>query len=111
MKSSIRGAIDFAIADVAAVLEAQDGICQEARIVVSSVGPAVVRAVEAEELLKEKRIDRDLIEEAAKAAVRATPLISGAFCSIYYRRKMIYVLTKRALKQAMGMEREDRATP
>lgn len=102
-KHSIRRAIDFAVADAAAVFTREDRVCKEVRIVISSVGPAVVRVREAEEILKGKEINDEVLEEAATAAVKGVRLVSGAFNSVYYRRKIIHVLTKRVVKQAMGI--------
>ncbi len=99
-KQSIRGAIEFGVADVACVITGND-ICADARIVISSVGPAVVRAKEAEELLKGKTLTNQLLEEVGKAAVKGVRLVSGAQHSVYYRRKIIDVLTKRVVQQAL----------
>ena len=103
MKQSLRGAVDFAVADVAAVITMEDSLCKEARIVIGSVGPAVVRAREAEEILKGKKMTDEVLDEAGKAAVKGVHLVSGAQSSVYYRRKIIHALTKRAIKQAVGI--------
>jgi CO/xanthine dehydrogenase FAD-binding subunit len=99
-KQSIRGAIEFGVADVACVITG-NGICTDARIVISSVGPAVVRAKEAEELLKGKALTAGLLEATGKAAVKGVRLVSGAQHSVYYRRKIIEALTKRVVQQAL----------
>jgi len=101
LKHALRGAIDFAIADSAAVVSMKDSVCEDVRIVISSVGPAVVRAREAEEILKGKEINSESLDEAGKAAVKGVRLVSGAQSSVYYRRKIIEVLTKRVLQRAM----------
>lgn len=98
-KHSIRAALEFAAADVACVVTG-NGTCTDARIVIGSVGPAVVRAREAEELLKGKALTPDLLEEVGKAAVKGVRLVSGAQHSVYYRRKIIDALTKRVVRQA-----------
>ena len=98
-KHSIRSALEFAVADVACVTSG-NGTCTDARIVIGSVGPAVVRAKEAEELLKGHALNPELLEEVGKAAVKAVRLVSGAQHSVYYRRKIIDALTKRVVQQA-----------
>jgi CO/xanthine dehydrogenase FAD-binding subunit len=81
----------------------KNGVCKEAKIVISSVGPAVVRAREAEEILKGKEIREEVLEEAGKAAVKEVRLVSGAQSSIYYRRKIIHAITKQVVRQAIGL--------
>lgn len=103
LKHSIRGAIDFALADVSVVVIMEDSVCKDARIVISSIGPMVVRAIEAEETLKGKAITDEVLEEAGRAAVKGVRLVSGVQSSVYYRRKIIHALTKRAIKQAAGV--------
>jgi 4-hydroxybenzoyl-CoA reductase beta subunit len=98
-KHSIRAALEFAVADVACVVTG-NGTCEDARIVIGSVGPRVVRANEAEELLKGKALTADLLNEVGKAAVKGVRLVSGAQHSVYYRRKIIEALTKRVVLQA-----------
>jgi carbon-monoxide dehydrogenase medium subunit len=102
-KHSLRGSIDFGVADVAAVVTMGGGALKDARIVIGSVGPAVVRVREAEEILKGKRIDDEVLEEVGKTAVRGVRLVSGAQSSVYYRRKIIHVITKQVVRQAMGL--------
>lgn len=103
IKHRIRGTLDFAIANAATVVTKEDKICKDARIAISSVGPAAVRVREAEEILKGKEINDEVLEEAGKAAVKGVPLVSGVYSSVYHRRKMIKVLTKRVVIEAMGV--------
>jgi len=70
VKHSIRGAIDFGIADVAAVVIRKDRVCREAKIAISSAGPAVVRAREAEEILKGRRFETTCWRRQAKPRSR-----------------------------------------
>jgi 4-hydroxybenzoyl-CoA reductase beta subunit len=103
LKHSIRGALDFALADVSAIVTMEDSVCKDARIVISSIGPMVVRAIEAEETLKGRAITDKVLEEAGLAAVKGARLVSGIQSSVYYRRKIIHALTKRAIRQAAGI--------
>ncbi len=102
-KYSMRGSIDFGVVDVAAVVSMGGGVSKDARIAIGSVGPAVVRVREAEELLQEKKIDDEVLEEVGKTAVKGVRLVSGAQSSVYFRRKIIQVLTKRVVRQAAGI--------
>jgi xanthine dehydrogenase YagS FAD-binding subunit len=67
---------DFALASIAAVLQLQNGIVKDARIVLGGIATLPFRERVVEELLKEKgKLDQDLIyEAAAKALSGAKPL-------------------------------------
>jgi len=69
----------------------------ETRIVLGAVAPTPLRARQAEELLRGKRLTEDLIAEAAQAAVAESRPISNVRASAEYRREMVGVLTRRAL--------------
>jgi len=71
----------------------------ETRIVLGAVAPTPLRARQAEELLRGKRLTEDLIAEAAQAAVAESRPISNVRASAEYRREMVGVLTRRALEQ------------
>jgi carbon-monoxide dehydrogenase medium subunit len=96
---------DLAIVGVAALLEINNGSCRDARIALGGVGPVAFRAVEAEKLLREKPLSDEIIEEAAAAAAAMADPISDAHASAAYRRKMVRVFVKRAIKQAVGESR------
>jgi len=75
MKFTLREPIDFAIVSVASVIQKKNGMCSDARIVLGGVGPAPVRAVEAEAIMKGRPLDDNTASEAAQAAlVAARPL-------------------------------------
>ena len=79
LRYSLRGAPDFAIAGVAVVLTASDGVCEDAKIGLLGVDRTPFRARRAEELLKGKEIGDDLIAEAAQAAAKATHPLGDIF--------------------------------
>ena len=101
IKHSIRGAIDFALADAAAVVTMENSRCKDARIVIGSIGPAIVRATKAEEVLKGNELGDKVFEEVGEVAAKDVRLVSGAYCSVYYRRQVIKVLAKRVVRQAV----------
>ena len=72
-----------------------DNLCQEIRISLGSVAPTAVRARQAEGLLRGKKIENRLIEQAAWAAVEETSPRSRAD----YRRQMTGVLVRRAINE------------
>jgi len=69
----------------------------ETRIVLGAVAPTPIRARQAEDLLRGKRLTDELIDKAAQAAVAAARPISNVRASAEYRREMVGVLTRRAL--------------
>ena len=93
LKYTLRKPVDFAIASVAAVVTLQDGICKDARIVLGAVAPTPMRAVDSEKCLKGKIASEEIIEAAARAAVKdAKPMRMNA-----YKVEITRVLVKRAL--------------
>jgi carbon-monoxide dehydrogenase medium subunit len=71
----------------------------ETRIVLGAVAPTPIRARQAEDLLRGKRLTDELIDKAVQAAVAASRPISNVRASAEYRREMVGVLTRRALEQ------------
>ncbi len=71
---------------------------KEYKIAFCAVAPKPVRAFEAEEYLKGKELTDDVLEEAAKLAIKAISPISDIRASKEYRLYVSGVLVKRALK-------------
>ena len=74
---------------------------EDARIVLASAAPTVMRARDAEDCLKGRKIDDQALAEAgvlAAAASRPRDSIRG---SAEYRKNLVEVLTKRALRKAI----------
>jgi xanthine dehydrogenase YagS FAD-binding subunit len=93
LKFTLRKPVDFAIVSVAAVITVSDGLCVDARLVLGAVGPAPVRALNAEEVLKGKQISEATAEEAAAVAVAgAKPLKMNG-----YKIDIAKSLVKRAI--------------
>jgi NADPH-dependent glutamate synthase beta subunit-like oxidoreductase len=93
LKHRVREAVDFAIVSVASVITEKDGKCEGARIVLGAVAPMPFRAVEAEQVIKGKPMDRSNAEAAAEAAVAgAVPLSKNA-----YKVAITKTLVKRSL--------------
>jgi CO/xanthine dehydrogenase FAD-binding subunit len=102
LKLSPRRAMDLAIVGVAAVVIPQDGICQDIRLALGAVAPTPIRTKEAEEMLKGQKLDDSSIAKAAKTAAGEAKPIDDHRASAEYRRDMVEVLVKRAIKQAIG---------
>lgn len=112
-KHSLRKAMDLAIIGVAVKigLSEGNGKCSDVRIVLGAVAPTPVRATRAEEVLSGRQINEELIERASvEAASECTP-ISDVRGSVEYRKEMVKVFTRRAVKGAVRMiESSDEAT-
>jgi CO/xanthine dehydrogenase FAD-binding subunit len=102
LKLSPRRAMDLAIVGVAAVVTAQDGVCKDIRIALGAVAPTPTRAEKAEAILKGQKLNDNLIGKAAKAAAAQAKPIDDHRASAEYRRDMVEVLVRRAIKQAIG---------
>jgi NADPH-dependent glutamate synthase beta subunit-like oxidoreductase len=74
-KFTLRAPVDFALVSVGALIDAENGLCKDARIVLGALGPAPIRATAAEKLLKGQKIDGEAAARAADAALaEARPL-------------------------------------
>jgi len=102
LKHSLR-ASNFAIAGVAVVLtlESSGGTCNDAKIVLIGVGRTPIRASKAEGMIKGKRIEDNLVEQAARTASGEAHPITDIHGSATYRRRMVSTLVKRAMWQAL----------
>ncbi|MGH8740792.1 MAG: FAD binding domain-containing protein [Burkholderiales bacterium] len=96
IKHGRRKAMELATVGVAVSLSRDD-----VRIVLGAVAPTPIRARRAEQILRGKRIDATMIERAAQAAADEARPISNVRASAEYRREMVGVLVRRALRQAL----------
>ena len=105
IKFKERQKMDIAFVSVAAAidLEPGDGMIKEAKIALGAVAPTPIRAPRAEAALRGQRMTDDLLEEAAQAAAEAARPITDVRASAEYRKEMVGVLTKRAVRQAAAL--------
>jgi 4-hydroxybenzoyl-CoA reductase subunit beta len=98
-----RDSIDFPILGVAAAVRtAKDGTVDKARIVLTAVESAPVVAADAEALLVGRKLDDDVIEEAAALAYRPAKPLDNTDLTHAYRKKMAKVEVVRALRELRG---------
>ena len=102
IKYTTRGGEELALIGVAALLtlSAGDGTCTEAKVALGAVAPTPIRARRAEGVLKGKKIDQELIEKAALTASNESSPIDDIRGSAEYRREMLKVFTRDAIRQA-----------
>jgi aerobic carbon-monoxide dehydrogenase medium subunit len=91
---------DFAIVAVAASVDREDGVCRDARVVLGGVAGTVQRATGAEAALIGSSLDPAAIEAAAHEAAAGTDPPGDIHGSAEYRRRLVRVLTERALGEA-----------
>lgn len=100
LKYAIRP-LDFSIVGAGArVTLAADGTCAEARIGLNGAGPTPLRARRAEAALRGTRLDDAAVAEAARLAAEESDPVPDLDGSAEYKRKMVEVFVRRALRQA-----------
>ena len=100
-KFALRKAGALAVVGVAAAVQVENDIIKDVRIALGAVAPKPMRAVMAEEFLKGKLITDELLEEAGRIASTECKPISDFRASEEYRRDLVRVYVKRALKRAI----------
>jgi 4-hydroxybenzoyl-CoA reductase subunit beta len=99
-----RGSIDFPVLGVGATLAmSDDGVVDDAHVVLGAVGSSPIVAAKARDALRGKRLDAESIAAAAKAARSlATPLDNTDF-AMQWRAKMVEVYVDGALRELGGL--------
>src|SRR5437899_8749887 len=100
LKLRRRGSIDFPIAGAAVALELDGDIVSGCRIVLSAVASYPLEAPAAEAFLKGKRLDPEVVREAAELAARPAKPLDNADLSHFWRKRMVRVVVEQALAQA-----------
>jgi CO/xanthine dehydrogenase FAD-binding subunit len=102
-KLGLRQADAISVVSVAATVERDEaGLCREARIALGAVAPTPIRARRAEELLHGQQLTPELLVEAGRVAAGEVRPIDDLRGSAGYRRRMVEVLVRRALSQAIS---------
>ncbi len=101
-----RTVVDIALAGAAASITADDGgTIVQARVALGAVAPVPIRSRSSEEVLIGRRlseVDNDALIECGRLASLVASPISDLRASAEYRKVMSSVLTRRALKSAIG---------
>ena len=98
--------MDVAVVCVSAYLELQDvQTCSKINVVLGAVGPTPLSAGKATDILCRAPVTEDLIEQAADLAVEEALPIDDVRASAWYRRKLVKVLTFRAILAAYDQAR------
>ncbi|TES87900.1 MAG: xanthine dehydrogenase family protein subunit M, partial [Candidatus Aminicenantes bacterium] len=100
-KFALREANALAVASVASRLTLKDGKIDRAAIVLGAVAPTPVEALKTSEFLSGKEPSQSLLEDASLMAKEEAKPISDIRGSIWYRKELIPILTRRALAEAL----------
>jgi len=101
LKQTRRQGSDLAVVGVAALVVMEGEILKDVRIALGAVAPTPIRAKKAEGMLRGKKLDAKLVEETGQAASYESMPIDDLRGSADYRRRLVAVLTKRALSHAV----------
>ena len=101
LKFAVRKAMDLAIIGVAAKIRMDGKICKDAKVALGAVAVTPILAPKAAEMLIGKELTDEVIEQAAQAAMDSCSPISDIRASKEYRKAMIGVFTKRAIRQCL----------
>ncbi len=92
---------DKPVLGVAALaLPAEDKLCREARVVVSAAGPTPLSLPEADAEMQGRDVESDAVEKLAERYAEAAQPAADSRGSEKYKRDMIRVMVRRALRKA-----------
>lgn len=97
---SARGKVDISAVCVGVMVCMAGDKCRDVRIFLGAVAPVPMRAVKAEVLVRGNRLTEEIIETAGNVALDESQPITDVRSSADYRKKMVAVLTRRALTEA-----------
>lgn len=101
-KFALREANALAVASVASRLTLKDGKIDRAAIILGAVAPTPVKALKTSEFLSGKEPSQGLFEDACLITKEEGKPISDMRGSVWYRKELIPILTRRALTEALS---------
>jgi len=107
LKHGVKGAQGLAVVGVAAVvtLDPGAGTFEEVGLALGAVAPTPIRVKRAEILLKGQKISDTLIDDAARLAQDCSSPIDDVRGSAFYRREIIGVRSREAIREAIKLAR------
>jgi len=96
---------DLAIVGTAVLLDVESAgrKCREVRIGLGGVSPIPLRARKTEAFLRGKEISEAILNEAGEIAMSEVEPITDSHGTAEYRRRMVPVFVKRAIRQALDL--------
>jgi carbon-monoxide dehydrogenase medium subunit len=101
LKHGPRQCMDIATVNAAVMVTLKEKICKEAKIVLGAVAPIPMRAKQAEEEIRGRPLEGNVIHKAGQSAAKECVPISDVRGSVEYRREIVNVLVTRLLQKAM----------
>jgi len=104
LKLGTRRAAEISVVGVGALISLDESktFCLLAGIGVASAGPIPLHCKKAEDVLYGEEISEEMIAEAARVAQKEASPITDLRSTSEYRSEMVFVLTKRAIRKALG---------
>jgi len=97
---SSRGKVDISAVCVGSMVRMEKDLCRDVRIFLGAVAPVPMRAVKTEATVLGQQLTGEIIKKAGIAASEESQPITDVRSSADYRKKMVAVLTRRALTEA-----------
>ena len=107
IKLALRRAQAISLVNAALVLTLKWGTVQSASITLGAVAPTIIHALGAEEYLRGKKLNDDVIAKAAELTMNASHPIDDVRSSAAYRREIVRVITSRGLKSIRDKREQD----
>jgi carbon-monoxide dehydrogenase medium subunit len=101
MKVTSRNADDWPALGVAVSFALEDGTIKDPRVIVSAATEKVTRIASAEKELQGAKPDDAALDRAGEAAVAEATILSDAHGSAPYKRELLRVYMRRAMRQAI----------
>ena len=109
-KLRVREGMDFPMAGVAVMVKrTSSGTIEQAKVVLGAVGPSPAEVPKAAGLLEGNKPTDDLLQRVSREAADRALAVGNLAINASYRRKMVGVLVKRALRRALAMAPEVRS--
>jgi len=103
-KLRVREGMDFPMAGVALMVKrSQNGTIEQSKIVLGAVGSSPIEVPKASELLHGQNPSEELFQRVSEVVMEAARPVANLIINANYRRKMVGVLVKRALRKALGI--------
>jgi len=102
-KLRVREGMDFPMAGAAVMVKRnRSGIIEKAKIVLGAVGPSPTEVPKAAGLLEGNKPTDDLLQRVSREAMDGATPVGNLAMNAGYRKKMVGVLVKRALRRALA---------
>ena len=107
-KLRVREGMDFPMAGVAVMVKRiPNGTIELAKVVLGAVGSSPAEVPKAATLLEGNKPTDDLLQSVSREAMDRVQPVGNLAMNASYRKKMVGVLVKRALRRALGMAPEN----